>query len=39
MKLKDMVPSGKQLSSAKKAFNVAKGAGVLDKVMPSRNGD
>jgi uncharacterized membrane protein len=39
VKLKNMVPSGKQLSSAKKAFNVAKGAGVLDKVMPSRNGD
>ena len=32
MKLKDMVPSGKQLRTAKKAMNVA------GKVMPSRNG-
>jgi uncharacterized membrane protein len=38
MKLKNMVPSGKQLGSAKKAFDVAKGAGVLDKVIPGRNG-
>src|SRR6476659_1803443 len=33
MKLKDMVPSGKQLRSAKKMMSVAS------KVMPSRNGD
>src|SRR3954466_8609929 len=39
MKLTNMVPSGKQLSSAKKMFNVAKGTGVLDKVVPGRNGD
>src|SRR5215210_398471 len=39
MKLTNMVPAGKQLRSAKKMFSAAKGAGVLDKVMPSRNGD
>ena len=39
MKLKEMVPSGKQLRSAKKMFGVAKDAGVLDKIMPWRNGD
>jgi uncharacterized membrane protein len=39
MKLKEMVPSGKQLRSAKKMFGAAKDAGVLDKVMPSRNGN
>src|SRR4029450_10389700 len=39
MKLKQMVPSGKQLRSAKKMFGVAKDTGVLDKLKPSRNGD
>jgi uncharacterized membrane protein len=39
MKLKEMVPSGKQLKSAKKMFGAAKDMGVLDKIKPSRNGD
>jgi uncharacterized membrane protein len=39
MKLKQMVPSGKQLRSAKKMFGAAKDTGVLDKIVPGRNGD
>ena len=39
MKLKEMVPSGKKLRSAKKMFGAAKDAGVLNKIKPSRNGD
>jgi uncharacterized membrane protein len=39
MKLKEMIPSGKQVRSAKKMFNAAKGAGVIDKLKPSRDGD
>ena len=39
MKLKNMVPSGKGLKKAKKAFGAAKDAGVIDKITPSGNGD
>ena len=39
MKLKEIVPSGKQVKKARKMFGAAKGAGLLDKLTPSRNGD
>jgi uncharacterized membrane protein len=38
MKIKEMVPSGKQLRTAKKMAGAVKGAGVIDKLKPSRNG-
>jgi uncharacterized membrane protein len=39
MKLKQLVPSGKQFQAVKKVASAAKGTGVLDKLKPSRNGD
>jgi uncharacterized membrane protein len=38
MNLKQIVPSGKGVRKATKMFGAAKDAGVLDKIMPSRNG-
>jgi uncharacterized membrane protein len=38
MKLKEMVPSGKRLRSAKKVFGAAKDVGIVDKLKPSSNG-
>src|ERR687890_330976 len=39
MKLKQIVPSGKQVKKAGKMFGAAKDSGLLDKLKPSSNGD
>ena len=39
MKLKEMVAPGTRVKKAKKMFDTAKDAGLLDKLKPSSNGD
>ena len=39
MKLKEMVAPGTRVKKAKKMFDTAKDAGLLDKIKPSGNGD
>src|SRR5919206_5374219 len=38
MRLRDIVPSGKQVRTAKKMAGAAKDAGLLDKLTPSGDG-